>query len=80
MTRRFTKSLFRALETWGKNLFEIAYRLSLIEIGLEMKTLDEGFLMLETSEEALDVTYRDNMVKILSSVKKNGFRFVVTNF
>ena len=59
-----------------KNLLEIAYRLSVIEIALQKKTIDEGFLILETPEEALDITYRDNLAKILSGVK--GVKLLVT--
>jgi DNA repair exonuclease SbcCD ATPase subunit len=69
---------FEHLSHGEKNLLEIAYRLSLIEIALQKKTIEEGFLILETPEEALDITYRDNLAKIFSSVKESKLKLIVT--
>lgn len=69
---------FEHLSHGEKNLLEIAYRLSLLEMSLQKKTIDEGFLILETPEEALDITYRESLWRILSSVKGRKLKLIVT--
>ncbi len=69
---------FEHMSHGEKNVLEIAYRLDLLDIALQNKTVEEGCLVLETPEEALDLTYREKLGKILSVAKQKRLRLIIT--